>query len=180
MNKSDLKDTLIFDLSEKMMNYVQNQAAINPNILDFLWEISIENHYPASWRAAWIYSKVVDKNPKLALKHLHLIPKYLLKFNHDGQKRELLKVVLLFPINEQDMGLLLKICFDWLANPHESASVRVHSMQIVYEISCIEPDLQAELKLILLQLLPDADAGLKNRATKILEKLSHVDISNRM
>lgn len=180
MNKADLRQTLVEDLSEQMMNRVQDIAANQDDVFNFLWEIAIENHYPASWRAAWIYSKVVDKRPHLALKHLHLIPQYLLSFNHDGQKRELLKVVLLFPLQNQDMGRLLKICFDWLANPKESASVRVHSMQIVYEISCIETDLQPELKLQILQLLPDADAGLKNRSQKILEKLSHIDVWNRM
>ena len=180
LSKQDIKDMLVFDLTEKVINHIKDICLKSTEYTQHLWEIAIENSYPASWRAAWVYAKVADINPEMAKPHVLEIPKLLLAFTHDGQKRELLKVILLFPLIEQDMGLILNICFDWLASPKETAAVRVHSMQIVYEISKVEPDLQPELKLMLLQLMPDAEPGMLSRGTKILAKLSNVDVWNRM
>lgn len=178
--KEEIRNYLVNELSERIVTKLSQVAKHSNDVVNVLWELIVENSYPVSWRAAWVYAKVAYSNPSLVVHHLPLYTKYLNSFTHDGQKREILRVILLFPLENQDMGLLLNTCFSWISTSTESAAVKVHSMEIVYRISEVEPDIKPELKLLILQQISDGDPSFKSRGTKILQKMSNVEVWDRM
>lgn len=178
--KEEIRNYLIHDLSERVIAKLSSVAQSDNEIVNILWDLIVENSYPISWRSAWVYAKVAYSNPELVKHHLPLFTKFLTTFTHDGQKREILRVILLFPMQLQDMGLLLNTCFNWISSSTESAAVKVHSMEIVFQISEIEPDIKPELKLLILQQIVDGDPSFKSRGSKILQKMTHVEVWNRM
>jgi hypothetical protein len=132
--------------------------------------------HPLAWRAAWSMYHLGHQQKVVFRPILNEMIIQLPSFKHDGQKRECMKILLLFDIQSLDMGKLLQISYDFLLNPQQALAVRVHAMQIIYEISEIEPELKAELKSSLLFLLPNTSAGFKSRANKLLHKMKKIDL----
>ncbi|MBN2668217.1 MAG: hypothetical protein JXR60_03225 [Bacteroidales bacterium] len=147
----------------------------HPNEFDALYEISMGDDLRLSWRAAWVISDLVKQNRDfraLIQPHTKAIIRRLKSFKTPGQKREYLKVLQLVEIDQEDWGILIDICFNWLSNRKTDEAIKMHCMQIIFEYGRrFEPDLLSELKLILEENIEFAKAGFKNRGGKLLKKL---------
>jgi len=144
----------------------------NPNQLQNLIDMSFSDSQPEGWRAAWILADFVKNDIQIRKKIQPLSSKIVASFktfNSPGQIREFLKVIQYLDVSGKDMGLLIDMCFDWLLDRKIDQSFRVHAMQIIYDYSKKEPDLQPELKAILEQEMEYALPGFKSRGKKILK-----------
>jgi len=144
----------------------------NPSKLNELIEMSFSNSQPEAWRAAWVLADFVKNDIQIRKKLQPLsskIIKYFKTFNSPGQIREFLKVIQHLDVNEEDMGMLIDMSFNWLLDRKTDQSFRVHGMQIIYDYSKKEPDLLPELKAILEQEMEYALPGFKSRGKKILK-----------
>jgi len=144
----------------------------NPSKLQDLIDMSFSNLQPEGWRAAWVVADLVKNNRQICKKIEPLSSKIIQSFktfNSSGQIREYLKVIQFVYVNEEDMGILIDMCFNWLLDRKVDQSFRVHAMQIIYNYSEKEPDLLPELKAILEQEMEYALPGFKSRGRKILK-----------
>ena len=177
INIKELEFFLIEELSVKRAKSLKNiDNSKKEELTRILWEIMISNKHPHAWRAAWSIFHLVEKQKELIRPYLQEIVELLPNFIHDGQKREMMKVLLLFPTTDLEMGKLVDICFKILDNPNESLAVRVHAMQIIYNISEIEPDIKPELKSTIIHHLPNSTKGFVGRGNKLLNKMKDVQI----
>ena len=146
----------------------------NPSDLEELIDMSFSDFQPEGWRAAWVLADLV-KNDKQICKKVQLLSSKIIYsfkyFNSSGQIREFLKIIQLLKIEEEDMGLLIDMCFNWLLNRKVDQSFRIYSMQIIYDYSKKEPDLLPELKAIIEQEIEYAKPGFRSRANKILKRM---------
>ena len=70
------------------------------------------------------------------------------------------------------MAVLLNFCLEVFTNAAEPVAVRVHAMQILYNIAQKEPDFSGELiELIENEMEYHGSAGLASRGKKLLKKL---------
>ena len=69
------------------------------------------------------------------------------------------------------IGDLLEHLFPLLEDPQTPIAIRVHAMQILYNISNIEPDLKRELLLVIQVHANTGGPGFANRAGKLIPKL---------
>jgi hypothetical protein len=89
-----------------------------------------------------------------------------------GKKRHLLKLISLHDIPEERMADLLNYCIDVFTSPLEPIAVRVHAMQILFNIAQKEPDFAGELiELIRNEIEYRGSAGIASRGRKLLKKL---------
>lgn len=157
---------------EAFINLRQLDDTDKTFLLKTLWEIILSNKHPEAWRSAWTFFHIAHNDTHLTRPYIQPIVDHIQQFKHDGQKRELLKILLSFKATELPMGQLLEVCYNFLLNEKESLAVRVHSMEMIYQISEVEPDLKPELKLVLEALTtPDASPAITSRAGKILKNL---------
>jgi hypothetical protein len=83
-----------------------------------------------------------------------------------------LKLISLNDIQEENMAVLLNFSIEVFTNAAEPVAVRVHAMQILFNIAQKEPDFSGELiELIEHELEYHGSAGLASRGKKILKKL---------
>jgi len=177
INIKEIEDFLIEELSVKRAKSLKNiDNSKKEELTSLLWEIMISNKHPHSWRAAWSIFHLVEKQKELMRPYLQEIVELLPDFKYDGQKREMMKVLLLFPTTDLEMGKLINICFKILDNPNESLAVRVHAMQIIYNISEIEPGIKSELKSTILFHIPNSSKGFVGRGNKLLKKMKKVQV----
>lgn len=130
---------------------------------------------PLKWRAAWIIDGCDEKNPGLASEHLHRIISNLDRLNSMGTLRSLLRLLTRYEIPERHRGLLVDNCFRYMRSEFYPVAVKVHAMQILYNLSRIYPELEQELTLTIEGQFENNTAGFKARGLIILKQMQKIE-----
>lgn len=173
MNKKELLEILE---SWENLAFIIQEIGNHPEYFSELIEIALYNSEPKTWRAAYLVDKIHDKYPELILPFLEPIIQKLETENNTSKKRHFLKLISMNEIPEQHFGFLVDFCLKALTSDKEPPAVRVHAMQILYNISEIEPDLKPEILAIIEHEIEfHSTAGIISRGTKLAKKL-HIQI----
>ncbi|MCX6243744.1 MAG: hypothetical protein NTU98_03485 [Bacteroidetes bacterium] len=173
-----LESLLLVENSRRNTDLVADLILQKPELFDELVRIFLRNEEPVSRRAAWVTDTISEQKPELILNYLNEIVTSLPRFTHDGMKRESLRILSRSPLPDQQLGLLIKHCFDWLTSAGESVAVKMYSMEILYRISQQEPDLKKELADSIEWRMQEETPGFKAHGKKLLAKLSR-ELSGR-
>ncbi len=131
-----------------------------------------------SWRAAWIIENLFYYKPESLNDYFDEMLKILLSTQCDGVRRHILKIFGMIAMEERWVGQLAQLCFSIVPNQQRPVAVRVYGMQILYNISCLEPELRTEL-LLLLHGNEFESPGVKSKKAK-LSKMIMRDIANEV
>jgi 8-oxo-dGTP diphosphatase len=174
-----LEDDMDFQaMVNNMMNmkeaeWVANCAIENPAIFLKLFEYSYSSDEKLAFRASWILSKVTDKFPEIIYPYLPQIVETLGKINNESALRSFLRILSfsdLGKINNHHHGILADFCFNALNSGFSAIAVKAYSMEILYRLSLIYPELANELSASILILIV-------SRGRMILKKLAEMPIS---
>lgn len=168
-----IEELLLYDLSKEHTTQIGKMAIENTLILEELWKISISADEPQNWRAAWVLKIIWEQNPALILPYVEKMQSALPKITKGGVKREFLKVISENPVpsDEERLGVLLDTCFKWLADPLEPIAIKIHSINILFEISKMIPEIIPELKTTIEVVMQEGSAGIINRGSRTLRAL---------
>ncbi|OFY51397.1 MAG: hypothetical protein A2Y87_05535 [Bacteroidetes bacterium RBG_13_46_8] len=167
---------ILCDSSKKVAEIAASCVLDEPERIKQVTEIMLADEYPYSHRAARVMEICSGQFPELFDKQQNNIIPALQKVRSEGIIRGILKIVADCPVklSKKNRGILLGLCFDWLNDLSKPVSIRVHSMQFLYNISVHEKDIRDELISILEAGYADGSAGFRSRADKILRKLYHL------
>ncbi len=166
-----LKEILIGDVSADVKQTALNFVGMNPDRIDVLWQwLNFEND-PLKWRACWVFEEICIKHQEVKDNYIHKIATLYPKLEHKPLRRMLGHILAETIIPEKYESDVLNTAFNWLQDPAQPIAVRVHAMQIVYNLSMKYPELQQELQATLHHLYDTGSAGFRNRAGKILAKI---------
>ena len=141
-----------------------------PQHLNVLIKIALDDSDPRNWRAVWMVDRLHEKHPELVVPYLPLMTDFLLTTQNASKKRHLLKLTSLHPIPEERMVVLLNYCIDVFTSASEPVAVRVHAMQILFNIAQAEPDFTGELiNLIEHEIEFHGSAGITSRGRRLLK-----------
>ena len=147
-------------------------TAKNPDNYRLLVNVALYNSSELSWRAAYLVDKINVDFPDLLLPYLNAMVKQLEVEKSSGKKRHFLKLISQHPVDEKHFGFLVDFCLNTLTSEKEPIAVRVHAMQVLYNISEIETDLKHELLLVIEHEMEfRATAGILTRGRKLAAKL---------
>lgn len=170
MTENDLREMI--DSWDKLLITI-DFISDHPEHIGILMNIAMDDSLKDSWRACWLINKIQEKQPLLFETYVDRIIDFLLKTNDSSKKREFLRLICLYSIPEEKAGLMLDFCINQFTSASEPIAVRVHAMQILFNISETEPDLKYELiQLIEHELEYHSSAGIKSRGGKLLLKLN--------
>lgn len=159
-------------MSWENMDLVVRHISDFPENLDRLMNIALNDQLDKSWRAMYLAEIIHEKHPKLIVPFLPLMTEFLLITQNAGKKRHLLKLISLHDIPEEKLALLLNFCIEEFTNAAEPIAVRVHAMQILFNIAQKEPDFAGELiELIEHEIEFHGSAGISSRGGNLLKKL---------
>jgi hypothetical protein len=132
-----------------------------------------------AWRAAWIIDSATEGYPELLEPYLLRIIEHFKNTKNSSINRIFTRLLCRYSLPEEYLGMLVDRCFK-LLSPLEPVAVRVNSMQLLFNISQQEPELQPELAMVISGLIEEGGStGLLNKAEKILKKLYSNDPSKR-
>jgi hypothetical protein len=170
----DIKEQLLVEISKINTNYIASYIKNDPKLFKELMTYVFEGERPLPLRAAWVASVITDEYPEMLTPYLDKLFAELKNFSHSGVRRMFLRYLATITIPEQYQGLLFDDCYTWLLSKDEPPAVKVHSMQILLNISRNEPDLLRELKLVLEELTNHDSAGIQSRAKYLVEYINQL------
>jgi len=168
-----IKELLRSELSKRHAVEIARMSKENLLIYDELWAIAISDELPINWRAAWVIKGIWETSPEMVVPYLGQMRQALPAITQHGVRREFLRMISEYPPpeDEEELGILLKCCFDWLASPLEPVAIRVHSMEILFLISIQIPEIIPELKTTIEVAMQEGSAGMVSRGRKKLKAL---------
>ena len=150
-----------------------------PEYLNVVMTKVLDDSQPENWRAAWMVDKLHEKFPELVVPYLPSLTEFLMTTQNSGKKRHILKLLSFHEIQEENVALLLNYCIEVFTNGAEPVAVRVHAMQILFNIATKEVDFAGELiELIEHEIEYHGSAGIFSRGQKLLKKLNRLKIEN--
>lgn len=163
------------DSSRKLADMTANMVYDEPGLFEVLFEVTLTSDAVHAQRASRVMSIVCEKYPEMGQSYVPKIIKALKTLHAEGPIRNLLKILIDVPLkmSEKQTSSLINICFDFLTGNY-AVAIKVYSMEILYRISGDLPEIGNELAHILEDQMPDASAGYRSRAKKILQKLPRI------
>ena len=152
--------------------YLFNEITKTPEYYLMLMEVALYTHNKKSWRAAYLIDQINDNNPKLLNPFLNKIIEQVKIEKSQSKKRHFLKLISQNELPPEQQGFMLGFCMNTFTSAKEDLAVRVHAMQILYNISEKEPELKPEiLALIEYEMENHSSAGIISRGNKLAGKL---------
>jgi len=137
-----------------------------------LIQLALNDTRQKSWRAAYLVDKIHDENPELLQPYIPMLIGQLRTEKNASKRRHWLKLISMNALPEEHIGFLFDYCIEIFTSGSEAVAVRVHAMQILYNISELEPDLKPEvLQLIEQEMEFHPTAGIRSRGKKLATKL---------
>ena len=168
----NISDQLKAEISRKNTDYIAHYIGNDLEIFKQLIDILFNGVSPLPHRASWVVSTISDNHQELVRPYLKRIVSHIEKFDHSGTRRNLLRYLAGEKIPEALQGKMYDVCYRWLNSRNEPPAVKVHCMQILFNISAKEPDLKKELRLIIEELTEHESAAIKSRSKQLMRKLA--------
>jgi hypothetical protein len=154
--------------------FLAASASENPAILKKILEYSFSNDRKLSFHASWALSKTCDKYPEAIVPYLVRLVDSLGKIDNQSVERSFLRVASLADLSVLDSkrhGILADHCFASLRSGFSAIAVKAYSMEILYKLALIYPDLIREFTDTVNMLHGDGSAGIIAKGKIVLKKL---------
>ena len=169
MTKEEIADMIH---SWENLNFYIQHFLQYPENLPVLLQAACDDSRKEYWRAAWMVDKIAEQSPGLVRPFFPQLIRSLKTTKNQGKLRHFLKIISQNPIPETQLDFLFSFCLKLFTDPAYPVAVRVHAMQILYEISETEHGLKPELiQLIEHEIELHPTAGIKARGKHLLQKL---------
>jgi 8-oxo-dGTP diphosphatase len=144
------------------------------SMLGLMVDYSLSGDKTLAFRASYCIVKAEEKVPGIAEQYYGLFTESLPGLDHESAIRAFLKILNAYDLarmDEDHHGILAGCCFAWLAGTDSSIAVKVYSMNLLYMLSSIYPELTGELRESILAVIEEGSAGIKARGRQILKLL---------
>ena len=166
-------------------HWVMEHPETLPDLIDYVY---LENQEAITHKAAWVLEFVALEDLSLLYSCLDQFFKRITFPKKEQTLRPLAniseKLCLAYygrstkyakpPLTVKHKAVLIEACFDWIIQDKKVACT-ARAMTCLYEIGKEVAWIHPELKVILTQKLPHGTTGYKNRAQKIIKKISQTN-----
>jgi len=177
-NEEDLRSMVGSLMGIKEAEWVAESAVENMEILGRLLEYSFSDDKKLAFRASWTLSKVCDKFPEIIYPDLQRIIESLDNLDNESVQRSFLRIISMSDLNMVSTklhGILADHSFRMLRSGFSAIAVKAYSMEIIYRLAQIYPELANELSTTINMLQEDKSAaGILARGHIILKKLAGI------
>jgi len=172
----DIKTQLLSELSRANIDYTIHVLGDDPVLFKELINFIMSEKDPLPMRASWVAEGITLKYPEMILPFIGMLIRNLRKYSHPGTRRNLLKIFSRMEIGEKYHGILLDICFDWLAAENRTVAEKVYCMQIIANHISLYPELGNEFVEILNDQAPKNSPAFISRSRLIKKQLKGIKL----
>jgi 8-oxo-dGTP diphosphatase len=153
--------------------WMASSAVDNPALFRKMLEYSMSGDRKLAFRASWILTKACDMKPGIEYPYLSRIIELLKKTGNESVLRSFLRIISLSQgsLNRSDHGILAEFCFRSLNSGSSAIAIKAYSMEILYRLTLIYPELAPELAGSIMRMMEEGSGGIVSRGKMILKKL---------
>ena len=155
--------------SRSNTNKITKAIGGDPNEFKKIVEIIYSGNPPLPQRASWLLATVSEKHPELITPYVSTFIETISDFKIDGIKRNMMHALVGQTIPKKLQGKLIDSCFEFILSPKEAVALKVHSIQVIADLSKIYPELKVELKAAIEDQLPKSSSAFSARARSIFK-----------
>ena len=166
-------------MSMQEAEWMATSAIENPAIFKKLIDYSFSSDKKLAFRASWTLTKVCDQYPEMIEPVLAAIVEKLDKLDNEGVQRCFLRIISLYDVNRittKHHGLLAEHCFNALRSGFSAIAIKAYSMEILYKLAVIYPELANELAVSINLLQGEESGAIQSRSKIVLKKLVEIPI----
>jgi 8-oxo-dGTP diphosphatase len=174
---ADLRSMVNRMIGMKEAEWVATSALENTTIFKKLIEYSFSDDKKLAFRASWILTKVCDKYQEIIYPTLPDIIESLKKIENESVQRSFLRIISfsdMARISNKHHGLLADHCFSALKSGFSAVAIKSYSMEILYKLAQVYPELANELSATVNMLQGEGSAGIMARGRIILKRLAEI------
>jgi 8-oxo-dGTP diphosphatase len=175
--EEDLRSMVISVMGMKNAEWVATSAIDNPAIFNKMLEYSYSDDKKLAFHSSWILTKVCDKYPDIIYPYLPGIVERLGKIDNESAQRSFLRIISMSEMNKISVrhhGLLADHCFAALKSGFSAIAIKAYSMEILYKLALIYPELANELSVTINLLQGEGSAGIISRGRIVMRKLADI------
>ena len=156
---------------EQVLRIAEFAASSEENFTE-LMDCFLSSNVKLAQRAAWSVSWAAIKNPVIVRPHVGVLVNQLTKTDiHNAVIRNSIRILQDLEIPAAFHGELLSACFDFIQKRNTPIAIKAFSLNVLFNLSKIYPEIRNELRMIILQNIDYETAAFKSRAKKILAKI---------
>jgi 8-oxo-dGTP diphosphatase len=174
-SEEELRSMVSNMMGTREAEWIADSAIANSEILGKLLDYSFSDDRKLAFRASWTLSKVHDKIPEIVVPYLNRLIESLNNIDNESVQRSFLRIVSLSDLNlvsARNQGILADHCFRMMKSGFSAIAIKAYSMEIIYQLTKIYPELANELSATVNMLDGEIPAGVLARARIILKKLA--------
>lgn len=147
---------------------IENPAHINA-FIDLTF--SEEGKYPM--RASRVVFLFFEQTPELSELYLKDILQRMRHLRDTSALRNMLNLMKckLDKLNEENLGILVDMCFKLLENGKSQVAHKAYAMEILYKVSRSIPEIKPELAAVIERSIKHENTACRNTGRKILQKI---------
>jgi 8-oxo-dGTP diphosphatase len=164
-------------MGAKEVEWIAKSAVENPVIFRKLFNYSLSDDKKLAFHSSWALSKICDQYPELFDAWLPQIIDVLGKLENESAQRSFLRILTqtdMAKLTGKQQGILADHCFSALRSGFSAIAIKAYSMEIIYKLAVIYPELAHELAATINMLQGEGSAGIVARGTIILKKLAEM------
>ncbi len=168
----NLEDAL-YDSRRMVIDQVTEVVWKDKKLFAQAMDLALSNKPKIANRACRVVLFSIEKDPLLIEPYKGRIIKSLEQIKIEIVKGGFLKIFVdhELPKDDEELGILADVCFEHVQKLTKVATTKLYSMEILYKISNLEPDLKPELISIIEDQIPRSLISFKTRGKKLLKKL---------
>jgi len=173
----EFREMINATMGAKEVEWIAKSAVENPAIFRKLFNYSFSGDKKLAFHSSWALSKVCDQYPELFITLIPQIIDVLGKLENESTHRSFLRILTqadMAELNGKQHGILAEHCFSALRSGFSAIAIKAYSMEIIYKLALIYPELAHELAATINMLQGEGSAGIVARGTIILKKLSEM------
>jgi 8-oxo-dGTP diphosphatase len=182
--EASIDDRMLREMINSMMSmqeaeWVAASVPGNPAVFKKLLEYSCGTDPKLAFRASWTLSKVCDRYPEMFYPYLPVIASALPGNSNESVARSFMRIISMAGVDKLDekhQGLLADYCFNALGSGEAAIAIKVYSMEILYNLSLIYPELANELATSIRILMEDGSGAIVSRGNMILKKITKIPL----
>ena len=173
----ELRSMITGIVTGREFDWIINSAVETPGVFHELLEYSFSDDKRLAFRSSWILTKVCDNYPELLKPHLTRITEVIDNVDNESTERSFLKILSqsdLQKLSNRHHGILADHCFRALRSGFSAIAIKAYSMEILYNLTLLYPELANELSATINMLQEDGSAGIVSKGRTILRRLSNM------
>jgi len=155
----------------KIVDWVGN----NSSRFNKLFSLFLNDEYRVTQRAAWPMSYCVIAHPGLMKNNFGKLINNLQKPEiHNSIKRNTVRLLQSVNFPEKYEGIIMDICFKYVASPDEAVAVKAFSLTILGKLAKKYPEIIPEIKLQIEDQIDHQTPAFKSRANALLKEFQSI------